>query len=160
MVTRRVGPERPSRRRTSSSSSSFDMDGSQIYTVSITTGTLGMHMNACSAVRASVLVSLLIIPFGSVALYRNNYASEPRLFLTRNWITPCFEKFRTIHRLFHSLYFPPTCQEPELQHLLGESRLIESQYSHYFDWIIVNDDLSVHLHTHTHTHTLEYLLTS
>ena len=51
-----------------------------------------------------------------------------------------------------SLSFFPTCQEPELQHLLGESRLIESQYSHYFDWIIVNDDLSVRPHTHTHTH--------
>ena len=76
VVTRRVGPERPSRRRTSSSSSSFDMDGSQIYTVSITTGTLELHMNACSAVRASVLVSLLIIPFGSVALYRNMHQNH------------------------------------------------------------------------------------
>jgi MAGUK p55 subfamily protein 5 len=64
VVTRRVGPERPPRRRTSSSTS-YDMDSSQIYT------------------------------------------------------------------------------EPELQNLLVESRLIESQYSHYFDWIIVNDDLSV-----------------
>jgi MAGUK p55 subfamily protein 5 len=33
--------------------------------------------------------------------------------------------------------------EPELQHLLVESQLIKTQYSHYFDWIIVNDDLSV-----------------
>ena len=33
MVTRRVGPERPRRRR-GSSSSSFDMDSNQIYTVS------------------------------------------------------------------------------------------------------------------------------
>lgn len=37
-------------------------------------------------------------------------------------------------------------QEPELQHLLVESRLIETQYSHYFDWIIVNDDLSVRIY--------------
>ena len=57
------------------------------------------------------------------------------------------------------MYITPTSllcylQEPELQHLLVESRLIESQYSHYFDWIIVNDDLSVgHTHTRTHTHT-------
>ena len=34
-------------------------------------------------------------------------------------------------------------QEPDLQHLVQESHLIEKQYGHYFDWIIVNDDFQV-----------------
>lgn len=34
-------------------------------------------------------------------------------------------------------------QESDLQHLEKESRLIEAQYAHYFDWIIVNDDFQV-----------------
>ena len=47
---------------------------------------------------------------------------------------------------FHlSLFSSISPQEPELQHILLESKLIETQYSHYFDWIIVNDDLSVSL---------------
>ena len=48
------------------------------------------------------------------------------------------------HSHTHTHTHPHTwVQEPELQHLLVESRVIESQYSHYFDWVIVNDDLSV-----------------
>ena len=34
-------------------------------------------------------------------------------------------------------------QEADLHHLVEESYLIESQYGHYFDWIIVNDDFQV-----------------
>ena len=34
-------------------------------------------------------------------------------------------------------------QEADLNHLVEESYLIESQYGHYFDWIIVNDDFQV-----------------
>lgn len=34
-------------------------------------------------------------------------------------------------------------QESDLQHLVNESYLIENQYGHYFDWIIVNDDFHV-----------------
>jgi hypothetical protein len=34
-------------------------------------------------------------------------------------------------------------QESDLQHLVKESCLIENQYGHYFDWIIVNDDFQV-----------------
>jgi len=30
-----------------------------------------------------------------------------------------------------------------MHHLVEESYLIESQYGHYFDWIIVNDDFQV-----------------
>ena len=34
-------------------------------------------------------------------------------------------------------------QESDLHHLMEESYLIENQYGHYFDWIIVNDDFQV-----------------
>ena len=34
-------------------------------------------------------------------------------------------------------------QETELHHLVKESRQIEAQYGHYFDWIIMNDDFQV-----------------
>ena len=34
-------------------------------------------------------------------------------------------------------------QETELHHLVKESRQIEAQYGHYFDWIIMNDDFLI-----------------
>ncbi len=34
-------------------------------------------------------------------------------------------------------------QEHELRQMLKESLLIENQYGHYFDWVIVNDDFQV-----------------
>ncbi len=34
-------------------------------------------------------------------------------------------------------------QEVDLQRLVEESYLIENQYGHYFDWVIVNDDFHV-----------------
>ncbi len=36
---------------------------------------------------------------------------------------------------------PP--QEADLQRLVEESYLMENQYGHYFDWVIVNDDFQV-----------------
>jgi len=36
-----------------------------------------------------------------------------------------------------------TQQETELHHLVNESRQIEAQYGHYFDWVIMNDDFQV-----------------
>lgn len=34
-------------------------------------------------------------------------------------------------------------QESNLQHLVQESYMIENQYGHYFDWVIINDDFQV-----------------
>lgn len=34
-------------------------------------------------------------------------------------------------------------QESELQELYRNSQEIQAEYSHYFDWVIVNDDLQV-----------------
>ncbi len=34
-------------------------------------------------------------------------------------------------------------QEHDLRQMLEESLLIENQYGHYFDWVIVNDDFQV-----------------
>lgn len=34
-------------------------------------------------------------------------------------------------------------QEADLQRLVEESYLIENQFGHYFDWVIVNDDFQV-----------------
>ena len=41
------------------------------------------------------------------------------------------------------MYVNASLQESDLQHLVKESYLIEKQYGHYFDWIIVNDDFQV-----------------